>query len=342
MYPRLVENLWTVTNAGADVTTLDGVWHLPPLEAVAMLSVRSHCTGFNDLEMIAARSGQSLEVVEAVVTAFKDASMIASPELGGVTLDEIRERFVGICKLWSIELARDFIPNRLMVSDKYPVEVLIGWLVEMHHYVQQFPILVSVAADAAGPDSPLRPILQTYANQEVGHEQFVLNTLERLGVTADEVGWSEPMLSTVTVRDQILAAVSRTPEAMLLIAALVEASECNTDAMQAMATEFSNRYGIAPDALDPYFEHQRIDHDLGHAELLNKHLDLLFTPSTQLSRVNAALNGLHNVKHAFDLQTLEILDAYGNGLQGRYFPRQTMELQSLIPTSVTTEAQDSP
>jgi len=65
---------------------------------------------------------------------------------------------------------------------------------------------------------------------------------------------------------------------------------------------------------------------MGHAELLERHIALLDIPDRD--RLDQVINNLHDLKHAFELQSLEIKHYYGE-LQGKYFPRQPMRFAAL-------------
>jgi hypothetical protein len=111
-----------------------------------------------------------------------------------------------------------------------------------------------------------------------------------------------------------------------MVAALVEAQEFNEAQIQAFQERVGELYGIRADALGPLFEHQRVDVQMGHAELLAENLDLV--EIRERSRLDRLVNGLHDLKHAFDLQGLEIKDYYC-ALEGKYFPRQPMTSRAI-------------
>jgi hypothetical protein len=107
---------------------------------------------------------------------------------------------------------------------------------------------------------------------------------------------------------------------------LVEAQEFDVDQIEIFKRKMDEYYGVGPNALDPYFEHQLIDFNLGHAQMLEDNLDLLKLQDREtLDRV---INKLHDVKHAFELQGTEIQQYYSQ-LNGKYFPRQRVELASI-------------
>ncbi len=114
----------------------------------------------------------------------------------------------------------------------------------------------------------------------------------------------------------------REPVALLIVAALVEAQEFNSSAIINFKHALAEHYDIPSDALDPYFEHQEIDVRLGHSTLLQSNIEWL--DILQGESLDYVLDGVHDIKHAFDIQSLEIKHYYGS-LNGRYFPRQAMK-----------------
>ena len=85
-------------------------------------------------------------------------------------------------------------------------------------------------------------------------------------------------------------------------------------------------YGLPLNTFDPFFEHQKIDAGMGHAELFEDNAELFEVSDPQ--RLDRLVNRLHDLKHAFELQSLEI-KSYYTKLEGKYFPRQPMLFSSL-------------
>jgi hypothetical protein len=85
-------------------------------------------------------------------------------------------------------------------------------------------------------------------------------------------------------------------------------------------------YDLPLDTFNPFFEHQKIDVGMGHAELLENNIELFDV--TDPKRLDNIVNRLHDLKHAFELQTDEVKSYYAK-LDGKYFPRQPMLFSSL-------------
>ncbi len=328
-FPRLRENLWHIyaEQGLATVITSQGSFHIDASSATKFLQMRSYCTGHHSPEVIAQRSGLPVEEVQGILAALDRAGLLLSPAAATVeaelSIEQIRIALTTICQLWSRELQLGYIGNEF-VAGRLPKATLIGWLLEMYHYIRDFPAAISHAADLS--QGRLKTILARYAKEERGHEEFVLQSLENLGLSRREVESSVPLLSTRLIGFLMRELFEIEPSAVLLVAALVEAQDFNDEQIASFKLKLSEHYGIGADALDPYFQHQAIDVGLGHAQLLAANLDLFEV--TELTRLDAIVNRLHDVKHAFDLQGIEI-KSYFEKLNGKYVPRQHMSFSAI-------------
>lgn len=321
---RLRENIWHLDHDAdvAYVRTTDESFALSREAALAFLQMRPYCTGHHSPARIAELSGLPQTDVETVLHGLSASGILLAPGATETLLAEVPARLVGACRLWGEELNRTYIGNRLAEGGERTL--LVGWLLEMQHYIKAFPAVIWHAA--AGASGALKDVLERYAGQEEGHEEFVIRTLENLGLSRAEVIESAPLVSTRTIIGFMHELVDLEPAAMLLIAALVEAQEFDEVQVQRFTDALSQTYGIPGSAFTPYFEHQQIDVQLGHAQLLDEHLDLVSLSSIQ--QADLITDRLHDLKHAFDLQGLEIQSYYA-ALQGKYLPRQPMRVSSL-------------
>lgn len=320
--PMLKENVWHIIPGAsrANLYTVESSYNVPVEAAQAFLKMRSYCTGHNSIEVIAARSGMPVEDVVGCLNSLHPSGIVllgdsrdASPSEGG-----IRAVMVKLTNLWANELKQSYIGNAF-ANGSLPRHALIGWLLEMYHYIKDFPNAIACAAERA--EGELRQVLTRFADEERGHEVFALRTLCNLGLTAAEVESSHPMLSTRLISLLMRSMFEIEPSSALLLAALVEAQEFDEAQMTALKQRLDEHYGVGAMALDPYFEHQRIDVSLGHAEMLNESIHLLRVDDRE--KLDSVVNTLHDIKHAFELQGLEIRNYYSD-LNGKYVPRQTI------------------
>lgn len=320
-HPRLRENVWQVTpdEPVAFVETADGCYEIPTGQAIAFLRIRSHCTPYNTVGEIAARSDVPVSDVAAMLGSLRSIGV-----LGERAPRPVIDRLRRIVALWSSELARDFIGNALL-DEALPRTVLTGWLLETYHYVRDFPDAIAAAA-ARTPEGALRYLLECYADEERGHERFVIETLENIGLSRCEVIDSRPLVSTrligLLMRDLFAVA----PASVLLMAALIEAQDVPDGSGGGAQALMETRYELEPGALAPYFLHQTIDAQLGHQKLFEDNLACFDIVDPDV--LDAVVDKLHDLKHAFDLQGMEIRRYYGTG-NGAYLPRQPMSFGAI-------------
>jgi hypothetical protein len=328
-YPRLRENLWQI---GLDsphslVETTDNVYEVPTPQALAFLQIRSHCTGHNSITEIGVRSGVAPADVMSILLSLAQAGItrpqVSDDGIAPTSLDQVREKLQKISAIWSRELAREFVANELL-SDSMPKTVLFGWLLETYHYVKDFPEAIAVGARQA--EGVLRTVLERYVAQETGHEHFVMQTLLNLGLTSDEVRASRPLVSTRLISLLMRELFAFEPVSVLLVASVIEAQELPTDDVDGIQSTLEARYGLARGSMAPYFEHQMIDARLGHSNLLADNLALFQV--TDEAVLDQLVDKLHDLKHAFELQSKEI-KMYYSDLGGKYFPRQAVTFSAL-------------
>lgn len=146
----------------------------------------------------------------------------------------------------------------------------------------------------------------------------MLQSLERMGYAQGEVIDSTPLVSTRAIDMLMRDLFALDPHTVLLVARVIEAVDFDEAQGEEFGIDVANHYGLPSDALAPFLAHVRIDASLGHGRMLEDHADLLSRVARE--RIHAIVNGLHDLKHAFDLQKLEIKDYYGHA--GNYIPRQ--------------------
>jgi pyrroloquinoline quinone (PQQ) biosynthesis protein C len=326
-HPRLRENVWHIdpTAPNALLITASGRYEVPSADATTFLKMRSYCTGHHSLEEIAAKSGLSVKQVTTTIEALAEIELLCSSEAASATIsiERVRTMLTHACAIWGAELVQSYIGNEF-VSGELPKEVLVGWLVEMYHYIHDFPHALDRAV--AGATGRLKDVLSRYADEERNHDVFVLHALENIGVGRRAVETSTPLLSTRMIGFLMRELFELEPTSALMVAAMLEAPEFDEPELDAVAATLGRHYGVEATAFDPYFKHQKIDVSLGHAELLAKNLDLVQV--TDVRTLDQITNKLHDLKHCFELQGLEIRHYYSE-LNGKYLPRQPVRFSSL-------------
>lgn len=317
-YPKFRENIWRFSVDGdkAYLITSDEAFEVDADDVRNFLKIRSHCTGHNNINEISEKSGTDVQKTKNIIDSLAEIGIVYPSVACNDNTEVINKKLMNLCEIWSEELKINFIGNKLM-EGKLPREALIGWLIEMYHYISDFPAAIDVAVNHA--DGDLKALLMKYANEERHHNIYVLRTLKNLGIKEAEVTSSTPMLSTRLVGFIMRDLFQLCPSSVLLMAALVEANEIEEDKLDVFNDKMKEHYNTPDKAFAPYFDHQNIDAKLGHVNLLKDNLHLLQFDNKQT--IDLVVNKLHDLKHAFDLMGLEI-ENYYEDLMGKYFPRQ--------------------
>ena len=328
MYPKLRENVWHIDpqQETAVLITSRQTFAVPTDRALQFLRMRSYCTGWHSIDGIADKSGFSSRDVSSMLDSLAPAGIVYTDSDRRDTFsrdEEVCDVLVRACRIWSTELQLSYIGNEFGAG-RLPKPVLIGWLLEMYHYIRDFPFEIEHGARHA--TGRLKALLTTYAAQETGHENFVLQSLVNLGMSVSEVETSIPLLSTRLIGFLMRELFELAPSAALLVAAVIEAQGFAEKEIDSFKASLAEHYGIDLHALDPYFEHQKIDVGMGHAALLADNIDLVQIEDRHT--LDQVVNKIHDLKHAFDLQGLEI-KAYFTTLNGKYFPRQRVDFQAI-------------
>jgi hypothetical protein len=327
VYPRLKENIWHINTIAetALLITSQGEYEVSTKDALRFLEMRTYCTGHYSVEEIAQKSGISEEVATDILDSLDKINVLrpASEPEGKLALEYVRNTLKKGCDIWSGELGDTYIGNEF-AEGNLPKSVLIGWQLEMYHYVKDFPYAIEHAAKQA--TGKLKEVLLKYASEEKGHEEFVIQTLENLGLSRKEIETSIPLVSTRMISFLMRELYELAPAAVLMVAAIIEAPDFDEEGIQFFKEKLDRDYHIGVQTFDPFFEHQRVDWSLGHADLLTSNIDLM--EINELQVLDQIVNKIHDLKHAFDLQGLEI-KAYYTSLDGKYFPRQPVDFNSI-------------
>lgn len=153
-------------------------------------------------------------------------------------------------------------------------ERFIDYMVQVYHYVKLSCPLMERARDRLVVSRPeIAAYLDEHIEEEQGHEQWVLEDLERLGLARERVIHSRPRRETIAlVGSQLYALDWLNPVGFL---GYVYALEANGAPMAGIET-ISKRLDIPESALFTFREHARID-QAHHIPALGQVLDRLIT-----------------------------------------------------------------
>lgn len=323
IYPKFRHNLLTSYDDAPDISYLTlshGTFEIQTQEAAKFLKIRGSCTGHHTQLSIANKTGIDCKEVKSIIDSLTDINALHLPagDLTQLSSNEITNILTAAATIWSDQLAETHISCDIFAGETSK-NVVIGWLLETYHYVKHFPESLTIAANNA--EGELNKLLNTYAKQEKGHEIFILQTLIKAGLSRDEVESSIPLISTRTIDLLLKELFALAPASVLLVASIIEADNFDYVTAKVAGISLQQTHQFPIDMLDPFFKHVRIDSELGHQSLLRNNLHLLQTIPPSL--LHDVVNKLHDIKHAFDLQKLEIFDYYDK--EGNYIPRQFVD-----------------
>jgi hypothetical protein len=279
--------------------------------ALRFLRLRSWCTGLNSLSQVAEKSGLAMDETEALLRWLEPAGVVRW-SAGDAAPEDPCEILARACSLWNDEHRIASLGSAL-ASGAVTEPVMRGWLLERYHLAADFPAAVEHGARRA--DGGLRGLLLDVAAQERGREKPVWQALEGLGVSKTELACSIPLLSTRLVGFLLRELFELEPWSVLMVLAVTEPRASAGDPGDA-----------AEGPLAPYLHDLEAHASLGHAGLLEAHGELITVDDTH--RVDAVVNKVHDLMHAFDLQGQEVTSYYAS-LDGKYFPRQAVNLASI-------------
>jgi hypothetical protein len=171
----------------------------------------------------------------------------------------------------------------------------------------------------------LKNILQKYAKEEKGHEVFILETLMSAGFKKSEIESSTPLVSTRAIQMILEDLFSFEPISVFIVASIIESEEYHEESKRNFCHSMKKLYGFSESIWEPFFNHIEIDTKLEHQHLLFKYKHYL--KMINRKKLDILVNKLHDLKHAFDLQALEIKDHYSK--TGCYIPRQFVGFSSI-------------
>lgn len=321
--PKFRHNLWTSYEDNPAITILSfsqGEYEVPTSAANKFIKIRSYCTGYNDVADIAEKSRLSVAEVLSIIQPLIDIDMLhrSFKSCHELSHEIVLATLMDAARIWGEQLADTSISREIFLG-KTSKNVLLGWLLETYHYVKEFPQALDIAASAASGE--LKTVLEQYAKQERGHEEFIAKCLVKAGLSHKEIAESIPLVSTRLINLLLKEIFGLEPLSALVIASIVEASEFDDDNASFVAREIAMKHQLPVDLFDTFLQHIAIDDKFGHQKLFNKHKNLFM--HIDKSTLHDIVNKTHDIKHAFDVQKLEIKEYYDK--LGNYFPRQRVD-----------------
>jgi pyrroloquinoline quinone (PQQ) biosynthesis protein C len=164
-------------------------------------------------------------------------------------------------------------------------------LVETFHYVKHSCTLMSQACAQLKPDMlQLQTYLAQHITEEMGHEEWALDDLEKLGYDRKAVAASRPLAETINLIGSQLYVINYLhPAGLLGYVYMMESTPPNETTLA-----FLEAYGVTPDAMTFLSRHGQADQR--HSRELRSMLDMHFIGSRMReAAITSAVLGLADV-----------------------------------------------
>ena len=293
-------------------------------ERETFLRLKSLMDGRHSLDAIATRVGLDLSDVVNIVDRFDDLGLLRKERPTAlISASDFKIRLDDTLTMWRNQIGYHRLFQSLAAGEVRR-EVLQGTFLEAYHLVLAAPRHIATAVAAADSDH-CRRLLAGYFAEEHDHSAYLLNTCVELGVPADAVRASHPIVGTESLI-QMLCAIGRADTLAYIAAlALFEAAPTDGAEGQRSALQISQSYGLDALVFGSALEHLQIDVDAKHSSLLHEALEEYeFIPA---DRVHGIVNLLHDLKHAYDQMHDGILLYYGD--ISNYVPRPKVDYFAL-------------
>lgn len=320
-YPKLRHDLWYSYQEQSNIFHLivpGAMYEIPRLEAAKFLKIRPYCTGHNNIQEISKRSHISVSAIKGMIRSLQEIGVLHHPVIDEHKIEPslIYNRLEEACLAWREQLKQTYIANDIMQL-RSTKRVVMGWMLETYHYIKQFPFALSAGIDHT-KNPTFKKFLMKYAAQEKGHERYIENCLIKMGFTSNEVRAGNCLVSTGLIHKQMLEMVRYEPLAVLPISLMIESLEYEEEELSRTYEEIALFYGFERTTFQDFLHHMKVDFQLGHGKIFSECKELLKEISVE--KINSIVNSLHDLKHCFDLQSLEIKKHYEK--KGTYMPRQ--------------------
>ncbi|MDC9613240.1 iron-containing redox enzyme family protein [Xenorhabdus khoisanae] len=316
--PKFVHNLWTKNEDNEYfLRFIKGLYKVDPDDAKDFLKIRRYCTGHNTITELHEKTGISKSRIMEIVSSLNEIEMLRNENI--ISQENFIDKIIIACDMWAEQIEETHLFNKFLYGD-VSYNVLLGFMLENYHYIKLFPQTITLAIENTR-DERTKNALEEYQKQEIGHEVFMLRCLLKMGLKKDEVETSIPLVSTSNIINMMNDLFSKYPESVFLVAKVIESHDYDEDEVSIAIDKINQNYRLDQGTLEPFFEHSKIDYELGHSQILEKNKPLIRFDN--IDCISYILNAIHDIKHAIDLQCLEIEDYYTK--QGNYIPRQRVD-----------------
>lgn len=234
-------------------------------------------------------------------------------------IDQIKES----SQMWKKQIGYHQLFSRMYYKD-VPKEVFVGYILENYHYVKSASKHISTAINHCN-DPKYLDILNEYFVEEYDHTKLILQALENLGFSKEEVENSHPIIGTMSLINMMSDIARQDTLAYLTCTSLFEARKEEYESSKASLEKICENYGYTFEDIDPFIEHLRGDVEADHNSLLEEALE----PHELIpaNRAHFIVNCMHDLKHSYDQHHDQIIQYYSD--PQNYIPRLKVDYFSL-------------
>lgn len=290
----------------------------------AFYRVKSLFDGRHTIANIHEKTKTPVESIKAIVQSFRELGLFRrETPTDTIKSSEFIDRVKASCDMWRKQIGYHNLFRELELgqADK---RVFLGLLQETYHYVNSAENHISNAIDHCD-DNRWKGILSDYLAEESDHGHYYVDTMQNLGVPANQVRDAHPIIGTMSLVNAIREFARQDTLAYFACTSLFEANPSDFAVSKKAFLEIANQYGITEQQVAPILEHMAIDVDAGHVSLLEQALEGIHTIDTE--RAHHIVNCIHDLKHSFDQYHDQILSYYSD--ISNYVPRLKVDYFSL-------------
>lgn len=165
-------------------------------------------------------------------------------------------------------------------------EMYVAFLTEAYHHVKHtIPLLMSCGARLPERYEWLREAVAEYIEEEVGHQEWILNDIQACGADKEAVRHGQPGLATELMVAYAYDAIARVnPVAMFGMVLVLEGTSVEVATRAGGAIQSS--LGLGSDAFTYLTSHGSLD--VGHTDFYATLMDRIDDPADQAAVIHAA------------------------------------------------------
>lgn len=190
-----------------------------------------------------------------------------APVLEGRSTEVFLSGFRRICDLWAKEWERTSFWNA-MHSGEAPRNVVLGWGVEFHHYVESANEHMAASVAHCRHDLVIRKWLAEHYVEEHDHSRHFADGLAECGLDRESVRVAPPLPSTAALINYLVELATDSIAYAGTFAAMRRSVPPSLEELNASYTTLIDTYPFAAPLLNRIHAHAKEDFDLDHDTLI--------------------------------------------------------------------------